>query len=247
MYTEHVGLLFNLTLALETQKPVHLVSQLRLCAIDHVGHILTITLQNISTSGGQLLAPRQLSTGVPQGSVLGPPPLAIHMTSLGSNTHEHGFSYHRCATDTQLELLFLEINTSTESTFLFPQNAELLSSLESASLRLFKPPAVSISNTTGLRFQPPCPFQTSTPPVSFSGSDSAAGPAHHPPPDTFCMTTILEDPSCDSHLVHNALEEDFERLTGSNQPSFEDLTNENVTKRYRQQRQQDLDSKETQC
>lgn len=61
------------------------------------------------------------------------------------------------------------------------------------------------------------------------------------------MTTILEDPSCDSHLVHNALEEDFERLTGSNQPSFEDLTDRNVTKRYRQQRQRDLNSKETQC
>lgn len=61
------------------------------------------------------------------------------------------------------------------------------------------------------------------------------------------MTTILEDPSCDSHLLHNALEEDFERLTGSNQPSFEDLTNESVTKRYRQQRQQAMDSKETQC
>ncbi|XP_003977512.1 disintegrin and metalloproteinase domain-containing protein 17 [Takifugu rubripes] len=139
-----------------------------------------------------------------------------------------------------------EFEQNTKSLF-FPSNAELLSSLESASLRLFKPPAVSISNTTGLRLQPPCPFQTSTPPVSISGSDSATGPAHHPPVDTFCMTTILEDPSCDSYLLHNALEEDFERIKGSNQPSFEDLTDETVTKRYRQQRQQDMDSKETQC
>lgn len=61
------------------------------------------------------------------------------------------------------------------------------------------------------------------------------------------MTTILEDPSCDSQLVQEVLEEDFARLTGSNQHSFEDLTDKNVAKRYGLQRQRDMDSKETQC
>lgn len=67
------------------------------------------------------------------------------------------------------------------------------------------------------------------------------------------MATIQEDPSFDSHLDQEALEEAFGRLGGSAQRSFEDLTERSVTSRsgkamlYRLQRQHEIDSKETQC
>lgn len=45
------------------------------------------------------------------------------------------------------------------------------------------------------------------------------------------MATIQEDPSFDSHLDQEALEEAFGRLGGSAQRSFEDLTEKSVTSR----------------
>ncbi|XP_076612495.1 disintegrin and metalloproteinase domain-containing protein 17 [Chaetodon auriga] len=145
---------------------------------------------------------------------------------------------------------------TTKSLF-FPSNAELLSSLESASVRIFKPPSFpTTTNPAGLRFQPSGPQQTSTPPVSISGpgpdTDPAPGPGH-PPPDSPRMATIQEDPSLDSHLDEEALEEAFGRPAGSAQRSFEDLTEKNVTSRsgkamlFRLQRQHQIDTKETQC
>ncbi|XP_069370627.1 disintegrin and metalloproteinase domain-containing protein 17 isoform X1 [Paralichthys olivaceus] len=125
---------------------------------------------------------------------------------------------------------------STKSLF-FPSNAELLSSLESASVRIFKPPTFP---SAALRFQPCSPQQTSTPP----GSD-------HTPPhlDSPRMATIQEDPSCDSHLDQDALEA-FGR---SARRSFEDLTEKSEMSRsakmllFRLQRQHQIDTKETQC
>lgn len=67
------------------------------------------------------------------------------------------------------------------------------------------------------------------------------------------MATIQEDPSFDSHLDEEALEEAFGRPVGSAQRSFEDLTGKNVPSRsgkammYRLQRQHEVESKETQC
>lgn len=65
------------------------------------------------------------------------------------------------------------------------------------------------------------------------------------------MSTILEDPGCDSHRGQEALDEDFGRPTGSKRQSFEDLT-ENSTSRmevrqHRAQRRRDVDSRETAC
>lgn len=68
------------------------------------------------------------------------------------------------------------------------------------------------------------------------------------------MATIQEDPSLDSHLDQEALEEAFGRPAGAAaQRSFEDLTEKSVTSRsekamlFRLQRQHQIDTKETQC
>ncbi|XP_036942760.1 disintegrin and metalloproteinase domain-containing protein 17 [Acanthopagrus latus] len=149
---------------------------------------------------------------------------------------------------------------NTKSLF-FPSNAELLSSLESASVRIFKPPAFPTStNSTGLRLHPFGPQQTSTPPISSSDPAPVLAPAPAPAPgpahptlDSPRMATIQEDPSFDSHLDEEALQEAFGRPAGSGQRSFEDLTEKSLTScsekaiMFRLQRQHQIDSKETQC
>ncbi|KAF7231091.1 disintegrin and metalloproteinase domain-containing protein 17 [Nothobranchius furzeri] len=134
---------------------------------------------------------------------------------------------------------------TTKSLF-FPSNAELLSSLDSASVRIYKP----LTFPTGpVRFQSSGLQQTSPPPVF-----SSAPPLGHTPPlaDSPRMATIHEDPSLDSHLDTEELEEAFGRPTRVIQRSFEDLTEKSPasrsgkTKVSRMQRHQ-IDSKETQC
>uniref|UniRef100_A0A8D3DDX9 ADAM metallopeptidase domain 17 n=1 Tax=Scophthalmus maximus TaxID=52904 RepID=A0A8D3DDX9_SCOMX len=131
----------------------------------------------------------------------------------------------------------------TTKSLLFPSvsNVELLSSLESASVRIFKPPAFP-ATAAPLRFQPCGPQQTSTPPVS----GPEAGPAPPPPLDSPRMATIQEDPSCDSHLDQEA----FGRPGASARRSFEDLTENNAMSRSEKElmfRRHQIDSKETQC
>ncbi|XP_071390909.1 disintegrin and metalloproteinase domain-containing protein 17 [Centroberyx affinis] len=143
---------------------------------------------------------------------------------------------------------------TTKSLF-FPSNAELLSSLESASVRIFKP---SNFSAAALRFQPSGPQQTSTPPVSGPAPNpgpasipgSAPGPGHAPPPppDSPRMATIQEDPSLDSHLDTEALDEAFARAGGSALRSFEDLTEHSVARRsHKPLLFRRVNNKETQC
>ncbi|XP_078131512.1 disintegrin and metalloproteinase domain-containing protein 17-like [Sander vitreus] len=140
----------------------------------------------------------------------------------------------------------------TTKTLFFHSNAELLSSLESASVRIFKPPTFPTSTSSaGLHFQPVGPLQTpSSPPLPGSDPDPSPG---HAPLDSPRMATIQEDPSLDSHLDTQALEEAFGRPAFSTQRSFEDLTENSVTSRsgkalmLKLQRQHQIDTKETQC
>ncbi|XP_051951665.1 disintegrin and metalloproteinase domain-containing protein 17 isoform X1 [Xyrauchen texanus] len=136
-----------------------------------------------------------------------------------------------------------ELNTKS---LFYPSNAELLSSLESASVRIFKP--VSSSGMSAVpRFQASSPLQTSMPPVSLSQVAPAPAPCPLPTMEPPRMATIQEDLSYDSHLDEHALGEDFPN-TGSASHSFDDLTEnrENVMS-FRTKRHAQNNSKETEC
>uniref|UniRef100_A0A674BIA1 ADAM metallopeptidase domain 17 n=1 Tax=Salmo trutta TaxID=8032 RepID=A0A674BIA1_SALTR len=123
----------------------------------------------------------------------------------------------------------------TTKSLLFPSVSIFMSSLESASVRIFKPPAIS-----ALRMQASGPHPSQSP---------------LPPLESPRMATIQEDPSFDSHLDEEALEGDFPM--GSSAPhSFEDLTERGPLARrsdkalsFRLQRQAHIriNSKETEC
>ncbi|XP_061603054.1 disintegrin and metalloproteinase domain-containing protein 17 [Cololabis saira] len=143
---------------------------------------------------------------------------------------------------------------TTKSLF-FSSNAELLSSLDSASVRIFKPPTFP---APPVRFHSSGPQQLSPPPVFSAAPDLNPGPGPTPPPlDSPRMATIQEDPSLDSHLDEEELEEAFGRSAGAGagllRRSFEDMTDKSAAGRsdkaklFHLHRQQHIDSKETQC
>ncbi|XP_071999659.1 disintegrin and metalloproteinase domain-containing protein 17 isoform X1 [Engystomops pustulosus] len=121
---------------------------------------------------------------------------------------------------------------NAKSLFL-PSNVEMLSSMDSAPVRIVKPFPSSLPNT---RFQP-----LQQVPVAPSSAKA----------DHQRMDTIQEDPSTDSHLEDQFDDDPFPN-SGSPAKSFEDLTDHPVTRSekassFKLQRQGRVDSKETEC
>uniref|UniRef100_A0A673CG57 Disintegrin and metalloproteinase domain-containing protein 17 n=1 Tax=Sphaeramia orbicularis TaxID=375764 RepID=A0A673CG57_9TELE len=120
---------------------------------------------------------------------------------------------------------------------------DMLSNLESTSVRIVKPP------------QPPSSSAGRTAPSSLPPLNQAPGPNYVPTPDSAGgprMATIQEDTSSDSHQGEEAPPEDSTTAGASSlatKSSFEDLTEPNPTARDRRRlkRQECIDTKETEC
>ncbi|XP_056249477.1 disintegrin and metalloproteinase domain-containing protein 17a isoform X2 [Seriola aureovittata] len=155
---------------------------------------------------------------------------------------------------------------NTKSFYYPPSSQEMLSNLESASVRIVKPPQppFSFAGRTAPSSLPPQPHQlsqvggTSASSSSSSSSNSstpAPGPSYGPTPDSaggLRMATIQEDTSSDSHLGEEGLSDDFTTAgacSSATKSSYEDLTEQNPPARDRRRlkRQDCIDTKETEC
>ncbi|XP_072490355.1 disintegrin and metalloproteinase domain-containing protein 17 isoform X4 [Notamacropus eugenii] len=129
-----------------------------------------------------------------------------------------------------------KLDKQYESLSLFhPSNVEMLSSMDSASVRIIKPFPVP---------QPPGRLQPLQP--------APVMPSVAPKLDHQRMDTIQEDPSTDSILDEGSFEKDPFPNSSSAAKSFEDLTDHPVTRSekassFKLQRQSRVDSKETEC
>lgn len=120
-----------------------------------------------------------------------------------------------------------------------PSNVEMLSSMDSAPVRIVKPPPAAPSTSRHqLLLQPVAPV----PVVAVA-----------PKLDHQRMDTIQEDPSTDSHIEEeDCFEKDPFPNNSTTAKSFEDLTDHPVTRSekassFKLQRQHRVDSKETEC
>lgn len=144
------------------------------------------------------------------------------------------------------------------------QSQEMLSNLESASVRIVKPhqpPSFSAGRTapSSLPHQPQQQQSqvgsTSAASSATSSSTQAPGPSCGLTPDSaggLRMATIQEDTSIDSHLGEEGLSDDFTTAgacSSGMKSSYEDLTEQNqpAKERRRLKRQECIDTKETEC
>ncbi|XP_073682861.1 disintegrin and metalloproteinase domain-containing protein 17a isoform X2 [Garra rufa] len=131
-------------------------------------------------------------------------------------------------------------------TMMYPSSAEIMSSLESAPIRIVKAPHL---HSVGVR---PQPSMGPTGPGVSPAQETLAAPSPAnlsgaPKVDPLRMATIEEDPSVDSSHLD---EEDGVRQRGTAARSFEDLTGQATPSRgdkRRLTRQARIDSKETEC
>lgn len=145
------------------------------------------------------------------------------------------------------------------SSFAF-QSQEMLSNLESASVRIVKPPqhhSSSTGRTVPSSLLPQAQQHSlvgASPVGSSSSSIPAHGPSCGPTPDSaggLRMATIRED-SSDSHLGEEGLSDDFPTAgacSSATKSSYEDLTDQTrpAKDRRRLKRQECIDTKETEC
>ncbi|KAM3870990.1 disintegrin and metalloproteinase domain-containing protein 17a [Diretmus argenteus] len=144
---------------------------------------------------------------------------------------------------------------NTKSFYYTPSSQEMLSGLESASVRIVKPP-LPPSFSAGRTAPSSLPPQAGLPPTGGSSSTPVPGPSCGPTPVSgggLRMATIQEDTSSDSHLGEEGLlEEDFTTggaYSSATKSSYEDLTEQNLLGRDRRRlkRQACIDTKETEC
>ncbi|XP_029972720.1 disintegrin and metalloproteinase domain-containing protein 17a isoform X2 [Salarias fasciatus] len=138
---------------------------------------------------------------------------------------------------------------NTKSFYFPPSGQEMLSNLESASVRIVKPhpphPPSSSAGRTAPSCHPPQPSQAPPP---------APGPSCAPTPDSagLRMATIQEDPSSDSHPGEEPPPADSTTAavcSSATRSSYEDPTEQSPAARERRrlQRQDCIDSRETEC
>ncbi|MEQ2203985.1 hypothetical protein XENOCAPTIV_006184, partial [Xenoophorus captivus] len=141
-----------------------------------------------------------------------------------------------------------------------PQSQDMLNNLESASVRIVKPPQPP--SFSAIRTGPSSQFlqqqsqvQALAPAAACSDSTQDPGSSYAANQDSVGeqrMATILEDISSDSHLGEEGPLGDFTTAGASSsatKSSYEDLTEQNpsIRDRRRLTRQDRLDTKETEC
>ncbi|XP_056914189.1 disintegrin and metalloproteinase domain-containing protein 17a isoform X2 [Takifugu flavidus] len=137
-----------------------------------------------------------------------------------------------------------------------PSSQEMLCNLESASVRIVKPPQPhsSCAGRMALSSLPPQQSQARVNPTAGS-STQALGQNCGSTPDSaggLRMATIQEDTSSDSHLGEEGLSGDFTTAgacSSATKSSYEDLTEQKrpARDRRRLKRQECIDTKETEC
>ncbi|XP_041827357.1 disintegrin and metalloproteinase domain-containing protein 17a isoform X2 [Melanotaenia boesemani] len=148
---------------------------------------------------------------------------------------------------------------NTKTFYCPPSNQDMLSNIESASVRIVKPPPPHSSSAgrtapSSQFIQPQQLSQVRAPPAASCSNTQDPGLSCGATLDSAGgrMATIQEDTSNDSHLGEEGLSDDFttaEACSLAMKSSYEDLTDQKASARDRRRlkRQDCIDTKETEC